>query len=165
MSPMPTRESQRAYQRRHRAELRREWLLANGPCRWCGSWDDLEVDHLNPYEKDSHTVWTWSESRRAHELAKCQVLCGSCHRAKTAIENRKAIVHGTHSGYAYYGCRCDECRRGQAAYMRGDFRPQHRKPRRPANDIRALREAHREYLRGYWQRKATEQDAAKEGAA
>ncbi len=30
----------------------------------------------------------------------------------------KPIPHGTHNGYANYGCRCDECRTATSAYQR-----------------------------------------------
>lgn len=81
----------RAYDKMKR--LRREWLQANGPCS-CGSWDRLEVDHVDPSKKVHHAVWTWRQERREEELKKCQALCYGCHKKKTAAENstrRKGI--------------------------------------------------------------------------
>lgn len=66
---------------------RRAWLDANGPCVNCGSSEDLQVDHKDPSTKVSHKVWSWSPVRRAEELAKCQVLCKECHKAKSAREH------------------------------------------------------------------------------
>lgn len=85
---------------------REEWLKANGPCKECASWERLEVDHIDPKSKVHHSVWTWSEERRAKELKKCQVLCFLCHRLKTNKE-RGWKIHGE---IMYQkGCRCEEC--------------------------------------------------------
>jgi 5-methylcytosine-specific restriction endonuclease McrA len=91
--------------------LRRDWLFLNGPCRHCGSWDDLEVDHIDPTEKEieSNTLWRGAAARRAAELAKCQVLCKICHRMK------HASPHGSLGRYKRLGCRCDLCRGASAA--------------------------------------------------
>lgn len=102
-----------AYQRKWMRARRETWLQQNGPCR-CGSWADLEVDHVDPSQKVSHRIWSWSESRRAAELAKCQVLCGDCHKAKTAQEKKARAKHGSETMYVKYKCRCDDCRRGRS---------------------------------------------------
>lgn len=85
---MPYRD--RAEQNRFQAEWtrrrRQEWITANGPCAECGSWQALELDHIDPEQKVEHRVWSWSEARRVEELKKCQVLCESCHAKKTAYE-------------------------------------------------------------------------------
>jgi len=67
---------------------RRQWLKENGPCVECGSWERLEVDHRDPRTKTSHNIWSWSDAKRIAELAKCQVLCRSCHKRKSANECR-----------------------------------------------------------------------------
>ena len=72
-----------AYLRKWTLQRRTAWLRANGPCARCGSKKNLEIDHRDPSTKLSHNVWTWSDKRRKEELAKCQVLCGSCHKKKT----------------------------------------------------------------------------------
>jgi 5-methylcytosine-specific restriction endonuclease McrA len=90
------------------------WFLENGPCRHCLSFEDLEVDHIDPKTKVSHNVWTWAEARRVNELSKCQVLCNSCHKIKTAGENRitnsRPLPHGTAAGYRRL-CRCAPCKK------------------------------------------------------
>ena len=63
---------------------------ANGPCAVCKSEKELEVDHVDPNQKVSHRIWSWTKERRGKELEKCQVLCHVCHEAKTAMENRVA---------------------------------------------------------------------------
>ena len=62
---------------------RKEWFDLHGPCEACGSWIGLEVHHVNPETKVSHRVWSWSKKRRDAELAKCVVLCFTCHHATT----------------------------------------------------------------------------------
>ena len=102
---------QRAYQRERLRKRRVKWLKENGPCRVCGSWENPEVDHIDPTTKVTHSVWSWSEARRLVELAKCQVLCKKHHLIKTSSErhNAKATVHGKLWTYQKGGCRCSEC--------------------------------------------------------
>src|SRR5699024_9816637 len=66
----------------------------NGPCNKCGSYKDLEVDHINPEEKnmESRSIWTRREEIRDNELSKCQVLCRDCHIDKTKKENEERGV-------------------------------------------------------------------------
>lgn len=104
-------KAQSAYQAGWIAGRRNAWLEANGPCKQCGSDEDLELDHIDPAEKVTHRVWTLNKADRDRELAKCQVLCKKCHREKTNAMLRREIQHGTKSGYAHYGCRCEDCTR------------------------------------------------------
>lgn len=82
----------RAYLRRYQNEWmqrrRWAWISENGPCRWCGSYKDLEVDHIHPETKSMQPARIWSRRKevRDAELAKCQVLCHDCHEIKTAQE-------------------------------------------------------------------------------
>jgi 5-methylcytosine-specific restriction endonuclease McrA len=87
LDPEKQRAAQAAWYQSVVRQRRTDWLAKNGPCRKCGSSDRLEVDHINPADKVSHAVWTWSDERRAAELAKCQVLCKPCHLRKTVAEN------------------------------------------------------------------------------
>lgn len=78
----------REYRRRLRAQRRADWVNANGPCRHCGSREDLEIDHIDPRTKcfNPRALWLRSRAVREDELAKCQVLCAKCHTKKTAAE-------------------------------------------------------------------------------
>lgn len=58
-------------------------------CAHCGSYERLELDHVDPTKKVTHRVWSWSAKRRAVEIAKCQVLCHACHLAKTAHRHER----------------------------------------------------------------------------
>lgn len=74
----------------------------------CGSWDELEIDHIDPSQKVDHNVFSWSQERRDAELAKCQVLCSKHHLEKTIAAAPKTD-HGR--GWMYQkGCRCEPCR-------------------------------------------------------
>lgn len=120
-----SREDQQEYQRGWLAQRRAEWLAENGPCASCGSWEGLEVDHIDRADKSAslrrstYRLWSWSEERRLVELAKCQALCRECHRAKTDVENSRSVVHGRPTTYDKRGCRCDPCRDAKLAYKRG----------------------------------------------
>lgn len=83
-----TRKADMAKRRLRRAA----WLLANGPCRACGSIVDLEVDHVDPSLKVSHSVWSWETSKMLAELSKCQALCGDCHMAKTIVQMKERVA-------------------------------------------------------------------------
>ena len=80
----------KAYQNRWLAERRMTWIKENGPCKHCGTWDNLEVDHINPAKKKYPAAKLWSrrKSFRDRELAKCQVLCKSCHLKKSILESK-----------------------------------------------------------------------------
>jgi predicted XRE-type DNA-binding protein len=80
-------------------KLRRNaWLLANGPCKKCSSWEQLEMDHIDPKTKNRKEsryskLWKLKESRRNIELAKCQVLCYNCHNEKSRKEKEERIKY------------------------------------------------------------------------
>jgi hypothetical protein len=104
------RQKQRDYQNTWLKNRRLKWLQENGPCAECGSWEKLEVDHINPETKIDHKVWSWSQERRDIELAKCQVLCNYCHLRKSLPERNSAPAsHGTQYYYDKFKCRCISC--------------------------------------------------------
>jgi hypothetical protein len=106
--PCSTPEQQREYQRKWCA-ARRAAYLAGKSCVACGATEELEVDHIDPATKISHNVWSWAEARRKTELAKCQVLCRSCHREKS-LKAYPQRQHGTRPMYRKERCRCTACR-------------------------------------------------------
>lgn len=98
--------STRLYHRR-----RDEFITQRGgKCEICKSVSDLEIDHLEPAFKSMAPGDALMRRReiREKELAKCQVLCGSCHAKKTRRENLGRC--GTRAGYMKQGCRCDLCK-------------------------------------------------------
>jgi len=98
------------YTRERKATNRSDWFAENGPCVTCGSWEALELDHIDPAEKVTHNIWNWSAERIAEETAKCQVLCTGCHKKKTAADRRAARPAHGQTEYTYHKCRCDLCR-------------------------------------------------------
>lgn len=113
-----SKEKMREYQREWCAKNRAAYLMGKS-CVECGSTTNLEVDHIDPEQKVSHRIWSWSLKRRLAELAKCQTLCTDCHKVKTKAQ-RPAPDHGTEARYASktYGCRCELCRAANAAGAR-----------------------------------------------
>lgn len=89
---------------------------------YCGSYKQLEVDHVDPKTKISHSVWSWSEKRRGEELSKCQVLCSPCHRKKTIKDlGQKQHGLGSVTRYRHDGCRCSGCKEAKRSAM-ADYR-------------------------------------------
>jgi hypothetical protein len=107
--PLATIEAQRAYQRQWMADRRSDWFKRNGPCIDCGSWKNLEIDHIDPSKKIDHRVWSWSEQRRVEELSKCVVRCKDCHKKKTAADRAARMKHGTYGMWIGRHCRCELC--------------------------------------------------------
>jgi 5-methylcytosine-specific restriction endonuclease McrA len=97
---MATEEEQREYQRLWILERRQDWIAANGPCNECGSWDELEVDHVDAATKSMYVSVVWSMAldnpKRVAELAKCQVLCHPCHieKSRVAGDFKRGKLHG-----------------------------------------------------------------------
>jgi hypothetical protein len=85
--PVPYKDPavQREYQRKWRQQRHDEYF-SDKHCVWCGSVENLQLDHVDRKDKVDHKIWSWSESRRIAELAKCQVLCKPCHDAKSSGE-------------------------------------------------------------------------------
>lgn len=79
-------ELMREYKREWTAKRRAAWFR-DKQCVRCGSVEKLELDHVDPALKVSHSIWSWSEVKRDAEILKCQVLCKACHLSKTAEGN------------------------------------------------------------------------------
>lgn len=97
------------YQKKWKSNRRSAWITENGPCRHCGTWENLEVDHIDPTKKEYSVGQLWSRTKelREYELSKCQVLCKPCHIKKTIKDNGWLKKHNA-TGYSR-GCRCDIC--------------------------------------------------------
>jgi len=107
-----TGDKKRKYQREWVARRRQQWIDLNSPCKKCGSFENLEVDHIDPNSKKHPvgTLWSRTKEVMGRELSKCQVLCNKCHLKKTTKELKKSVTHGTNSGYVWYKCRCRRCK-------------------------------------------------------
>ncbi len=97
--PMRDRQAMRNYQREWRA-ARRARYASGQSCARCGSTERLEIDHIDPLLKVSNAIWSWSIPRLEEELAKCQWLCNSCHKAKTRTDGTHDRIRGERNGFA-----------------------------------------------------------------
>lgn len=100
-------KSTRLYHRRRDAFIE----TRGGACERCGSNGALEIDHVDRSTKllaPGDALMRRAEIRDA-ELAKCQVLCADCHKAKTRSEQK--VPCGTSTACQRYGCRCADCKR------------------------------------------------------
>lgn len=83
--PYKDAAAKRAYQRRWMAE-RRAAALAGKTCERCGDADGpFDFHHVDPAEKLTHKVWSLTPAKRDAELAKCIVLCRTCHQDHHAV--------------------------------------------------------------------------------
>lgn len=101
-----------------------------GECVVCGAKEDLQLDHIERSEKSFNIsqMWSISQEKWEAELAKCQLLCGVCHRAKNTWElGIKAAIrtHGTLSAYRY--CKCDLCKKAYSDYWQS-YKPKKKRP-------------------------------------
>lgn len=93
-----TGDRKRQYQRDWMRDRRLGWILANGPCVDCGTWDRLRcvrIDH-QPGDRKTATLWGLRASRRALELARCIVVCDSCHNKRLAERRRAQLALNAH---------------------------------------------------------------------
>jgi hypothetical protein len=84
--------------------------LLGGKCVRCGTTDSLQVDHIDRAQKTMEISDNMSLKRAdvLAELAKCQLLCQTCHAAKTGNE-MTGFTHGTQYGWKNMKCACTLC--------------------------------------------------------
>jgi hypothetical protein len=86
---MHTNEQQRVYmlERYHRRRFEALEYLG-GRCKQCGSDNTLEIDHIDPASKAFNVadMAGYSDAKFWREIKKCQLLCRSCHKKKTAVD-------------------------------------------------------------------------------
>lgn len=111
------KEYLRNYQRTWLKNRRLQFFKGKS-CLWCKSTISLELDHINPKEKKSHSIWSWKESRRLEEIAKCQILCKSCHKIKSVKDGVPLAKHGNYNSYQRRKCRCSLCKAANAKKQR-----------------------------------------------
>lgn len=115
------------YMKNRRAK-RRQHLIdsAGGKCQVCGSTESLEFDH-----RDRNTKLFILSGKALDkpmqvieaEAAKCDLLCNTCHLAKTKTAGDNIVWRkpakdcecGTPRGY-WGGCRCDACKIAKRQY-------------------------------------------------
>jgi len=118
-----SKEEYNAYMREYqmrRYHTRRAMFIAEmgGKCVLCGSTEKLEFDHIDPEQKSFNVgdrLSNRSEEIIRKELAKCQLLCSSCHKSKS---NQSASVGHGGGATGVRNCRCELCAPLKNAYMR-----------------------------------------------
>ncbi len=91
--PYADKRQQRDYQREWIAKRRASYFEGK-VCALCASPHPTVLDHIDPFQKVSHRIWSWSQERREAELAKCQPLCVDCHKEKTNHDGSRVYVAG-----------------------------------------------------------------------
>ena len=124
--PGKTREEYNAYMREYMAkryQLRRRQAIEflGGKCAWCGSIEELEVDHIDRTNKSFEIadMYGLSEEKYMAEVKKCQLLCNKHHKEKSVIERGGIPAKGHHgrpSSYKY--CKCEVCLEARRKYQR-----------------------------------------------
>lgn len=61
------------------AKQRRVKFFADKVCSICGISSNLDLHHIDPATKIGSDIWSWDQARRDIEIAKCDILCHSCH--------------------------------------------------------------------------------------
>ena len=116
-----------------RRKRRRQDLIAlkGGKCQVCGSDERLEFDHRDRTTKLFNLSGCYLDrawDTILTELAKCDLLCFTCHRIKTVTygetggglnKDLSPLTHGTMRMYDLGSCRCDPCRGAKRDYRHG----------------------------------------------
>lgn len=91
-------------------------------CNKCGSTENLEIDHINPFTKNLRagdgSIWDLPDEEFYVELKKCQVLCRKCHVDKSLADYNMERIGDKHnySRYANHKCRCNICVKDHSRY-------------------------------------------------
>lgn len=115
---MSTNAYMAAYMRRRYHQQRLAAISSlGGRCVRCGTTEKLEIDHIDRTSKtiDLGKKWSVNSDTFNSELAKCQLLCNSCHKAKSAQEC--SVPHGGGAS-GKKNCPCEPCRSRKREYMR-----------------------------------------------
>lgn len=103
-----------------------------GKCRRCGSKSDLQFDHVDPNAKEFDVGRYWGKRTLEQvitELRKCQLLCGPCHRKKSAeeasarmslyykgVNGPDGFRHGTAFSWMKRKCQCPTCEEAKKSW-------------------------------------------------
>lgn len=114
-------EYQKKYQlaRYHRRRQEAFDYLGN-KCVVCGVEGNLEIDHIDPSQKEIklNKLWSIANDRFWAEIKKCQLLCEKHHLAKTSIDVAylRPITHGKYWAAYEYKCNCELCKQFKIDY-------------------------------------------------
>jgi len=99
--------------------------LLGGKCSRCNSTEYLRFHHVNEDTKSFNVGEGWGRESKSleEEVAKCILLCASCHR-----QHHVKFKHG-YSAYKENVCKCDICHQMYLKYWE-DYRRKNGKPKR-----------------------------------
>lgn len=105
----------RTYNKMRYKRLRMELIESLGSrCSKCYSTENLELDHKDSTTKnyDISKRMLWGYFTNLDEIHKLQLLCRTCHKAKSILDrgftaSKGSKNHGTLSSYRY--CKCPAC--------------------------------------------------------
>jgi len=131
-SPAEAKRKKQQYREQHREELNlKERQRINilrqiyidqlgGKCIKCGSTDNLEFDHIDPTTK-LYKIQSilYNPELLKIELAKCQLLCFSCHIEKSTLEKAINIIEGCKN--SIHTCKCHTCKERAREYRREQY--------------------------------------------
>lgn len=97
-----------------------EYLTVLGnKCVKCGSTSNLQIDHIDPKDKELNPSSLWSSKDNQDaittELSKCQCLCKACHMQKTKDDWKQGNIyhvpptHGSVYSWMKLRCKCAAC--------------------------------------------------------
>lgn len=114
--PYKAHEQQRDYQATWMWRRRLTWIVENGPCKYCGSGQDLRVVYKDPQDRKVPvtSIWSRRDEARVELLKLCIVLCTPC-----ALSKRKEERQPQHGEVGRYdqGCRCPPCKAAKSEAM------------------------------------------------
>lgn len=98
---------------RYQRNRERALSILGGWCVKCGATSDLQFDHVDPATKSftiSRALTRKPWQAVVQELAKCQLLCATCHKAKSDREETGLREHGTWAAIRRGKCKCPTCK-------------------------------------------------------
>lgn len=110
----------REYQRRRYHERRTDAIqILGGKCIFCGSTEELEIDHIVADTKiyEFTYITKLSYANFLKHLQDCWLLCHECHAEKTRICKDKGIVDHGGGISGKKNCKCELCKAKMAEYM------------------------------------------------
>lgn len=105
-------------------ERTRSWAVAllGGCCARCGKVNDLDFDHIDAASKTFEISIGirngYGRARIEAELAKCQLLCHTCHVEKSLECGDVRVVEHGGGKTGKRNCYCPPCRAKKNEYMR-----------------------------------------------
>ena len=118
---MNKKEQRKLDAERYAAGRGRVIAMLGGKCVVCDTDERLEIDHVNPADKEldisRHLMQTELPPEVLAEIKKCQLLCHKHHLEKSIRERGDLPAAGRHGTLSCYRiCKCELCVKVHAEY-------------------------------------------------